>query len=279
MDKQNILFVGGDKRQIYCAKQLFESGYEVSIIGFEKCENVPEELMVFTNLKIAVILADVVVLPTPLFIQSEVYAPYSEKILKIEDVVANLDSEKRVFAGKIENGLKSALEKKQVSFFDFLSQEDIIQYNAYLTAEGTVHQLMEMDDACLLRKKVLVIGFGRIAKHLIKLLQAYRAGITVCARKKSDVTLAKIIGCKAKNIAHMKDLSGYDYIINTVPAKVFKNDLIQAADTAFIDLAGVEYAAQKYYRFASVPGKYAPESAGIMQAHFIEQTLSEVDYE
>ncbi|MBR2590858.1 MAG: hypothetical protein IKE65_08035 [Clostridia bacterium] len=279
MDKQNILFVGGDKRQIYCAKQLYASGFEVSIIGFEKCADVPEELMVFTNLKIAVILADVVVLPTPLFIRSEVYAPYSENKLKIEDIVANLDSEKRVFAGKIDDSVKSALEKKHVSYFDFLFQEDIVQYNAYLTAEGTVHKLMEMDDACLSRKKVLVIGFGRIAKHIIRILQAYRTGITICARKKSDVTLAKIIGCKAKNIAHMKDLSGYDYIINTVPAKVFKNDLIQAADTPFIDLAGVEYAAQKYYRFSSVPGKYAPKSAGIMQAHFIEQSLSEVDYE
>ena len=279
MDKQNILFVGGDKRQIYCAKQLYDRGYEVSIIGFEKYPEIPDELMVFTNIKIAVILADIIVLPTPVLIQSGVNAPFSDKQFQIADIVSFLDSEKIVFAGKIEGDLKEALEQKHVKYHDFLLQEDITQLNAYITAEGTVHRLMQTNESCLSGKTVLIIGFGRIAKHLIRLLQAYHVGITVCARKKSDLTLAKIIGCKVKNIVHTTDLSGYDYLINTVPATVFKNEQIEDAGALFLDLAGAEYEADNYRRIASVPGKYAPKSAGIKLARFIDQVLSEVDYE
>ena len=36
MDKRNILFIGGDERQLHCASYLYRIGYEVSIIGFEK---------------------------------------------------------------------------------------------------------------------------------------------------------------------------------------------------------------------------------------------------
>lgn len=273
MDKQSILFIGGDERQIFCAKHLFRCGYEVSIIGFEEYAHIPSELMVFNNLKIAIILADVIVLPTPFSINECIYAPYSAQQIKREDVLKFLESDKIVFGGKYDINFSESLKKKHIQHFDFLEQEEIVQKNAYLTAEGTVEKMMGYTPESLFEKKVLIVGFGRIAKHLIRLLQAFKVSVTVAARKKSDLTLAKLIGCKAKSIQQCQDLSGFDYIINTAPAVVFHSAALEQCKGIFLDLAGAAYHTQNYTKLSAIPGKYAPKSAGECNAQFIAETI------
>ena len=280
MDKRNILFIGGDERQLFCAKQLYHIGYEVSIIGFEKYSGIPEEIMVFTNPKIAIILADVIILPTPFIIDGYIYAPYSEKPLREEELIKFTDKDKLVFGGKIDFGFHQMLEEKNIKFYDCLEDESLTLQNAYYTAEGTVFKMMEMSNEALFAKNVLIIGFGRIAKHLCKLLTSLKMNVLVIARKKSDITKAKLMGVKSKHISQLHSFEDYDFIINTVPVKIFKNSFLQTCRNPFIDLAGVsEYSCEHYLKFSAVPGKYAPKSAGIALANYIHQTLSEVEYE
>ena len=280
MDKRNILFIGGDERQLYCAKSLYDCGYEVSLFGFEKAEHIPEELMVFHNPKIAVILADVIVLPTPFTIDSYLFAPLSERKLKKEEILPFITEDKIVFGGKYDAQTKKYLEAKHVPLTDFLSLESVTLSNAYLTAEGPVEKLMACTGRALFSQSVLIIGFGRIAKQLLRLLSAFKMNITVAARKKSDLTFAKLLGAKPKSIAQLGDLSGYDLIINTVPAKLFKNSVIEALKVPYIDLAlKADYENLNYIAFSSVPGKYAPESAGELFAQIVSEQLAEGAYE
>ena len=65
MSKKNVLFIGGDARQLYCAEKLLDEGYEISVFGFDNFSFVNSLFMNFKVLKIAIILADAVVLPTP----------------------------------------------------------------------------------------------------------------------------------------------------------------------------------------------------------------------
>ena len=278
MDKRNILFIGGDERQLHCASYLYRIGYEVSIIGFEKYAEIPSELMVFTNLKIAVILADVIILPTPCMIDSVIFAPFNEKPLKEEVLLKNLDSEKIIFGGKYDVDFQKKLKEKHIRAYDFLKEEDILVQNAYLTAEGTVYKMMEMSKQALCGKRVLIIGFGRIAKNLCKILAAFKMHIHILARKKSDLAWAKLLGCKGMQIHAVDSFEGYDFIINTVPVKLFKNTFFHKLQTPVIDLAGVnEYSHyENYFRLPAVPGSFAPESAGNILGEYVHRVLTEV---
>ena len=279
MDKRNILFIGGDERQIYCAKFLYDCGYEISVFGFENYSEMPEELMVFHNPKIAVILADVIVLPTPFAKDATIYAPYSVQKINPYDILRYAEKEKLVFGGKFDESFLKMLQQKQMRYFDFLKDEALTVKNAYLTAEGTVSYLSTLAPKSLFETKALIIGFGRIAKCLVRLMAAFKMNITVAARKKSDLTKAKFLGCKSIPIKQVKSLEGYDYVINTVPAKVFKNALIEQMSAPYIDLAGEAIEAKNYVRLSAVPGKYAPLSAGEYYGEYIKSILSEVAYE
>ncbi|MBR0415258.1 MAG: hypothetical protein IJI67_09335 [Clostridia bacterium] len=280
MDKRNILFIGGDERQIYCAKKLYDCGYEVSLFGFEKYHDIPQELMIFHNLKIAVILADVIILPTPFIYEESLFAPFSQTKLKKEEVLQYITQEKIIFGGKYDFATQQEFSAKKIEFHDFLENEEVTLQNAYLTAEGTVEKMMAVSKEALFQKSVLIIGFGRIAKCLLRLLSAFKMNITVAARKKSDLTIAKLLGAKSKHIAQLSDLSGYDFIINTVPAKILEKQVCEALEVPLIDLACKnKYKNKNYMIYSSVPGKYAPQSAGEICADFVCEQLGEGKHE
>lgn len=68
-------------------------------------------------------------------------------------------------------------------------------------------------------QKVLLTGFGRITKVMIKALIGLGAKVSVAARKYSDIEWAKIYGCEGIHISQLNDsLSSYDIVFNTVPA-------------------------------------------------------------
>lgn len=276
MDKRNILFIGGDERQIFCATQLYNCGYEVSVFGFEEYSSLPKELMVYSNLKIAIILADIIVLPTPFLIDGALNSPYSQNSVTSDYILKFLDNEKIVFGGKFNVNFTRALTEKGVEYYDFLLDESVNIKNAYLTAEGAVKLMMDSSKSALFSKKVLITGFGRISKNLIHLLSAFKTNITVCARKKSDLTWARLLGCKSVIINALNDLSEYDFIINTVPAKIFKNSLIENFTGAYLDLAPViSLNTKNYIKYSGVPGKYAPASSGKIFSDYILLCLKE----
>ena len=77
-------------------------------------------------------------------------------------------------------------------------------------------------------QKVLITGFGRITKVLVKILVGLGADVTVAARKYSDISWAEIYGCKGIHISQLNEnISKFNAIFNTVPALIFdKNALI-----------------------------------------------------
>lgn len=280
MSKENFLFIGGDLRQIYAAKNLFEKGYEVSFFGFENFEKMPKEFLSFGNLKIAVILSDVIVLPTPLIKNGVLNMPFSEQKVRFEDFRNYLNEEKLIFGGKIDGSIKSYLNKNSLKFYDFLEEEEINLQNSYLTSQGAVGKILNFYGESLNSKKILITGFGKIAKSLIEMLSAFKPNITVGARKSIDLTAAGLLGCKGKFISEIDCFDEYDMIINTVPVKLFSNNLLQSCKVPFIELANFENISnENYHIFPSIPGKMFPVSSGELFAHFIIGKLTEVNNE
>ena len=272
----NVLFVGGDKRQLYCAKALYDMGYEVSAYGFDNVDDIFSGLMLFSNLKIAAILADAIVLPTPCIKDGFIYMPLSDYKVSFEELFKLIDKEKIIFGG-FQKSIFNYLNQREYKAYNFLGNEELTVYNAHLTAEGAVNLLMNSLESGMQSQRVLITGYGRIGKALAKILTSLNAKVTVAARKKSDLAWAKITGTDTIILKHIKSLKDYDLIINTVPAPVIDNRLFAAVNNKIIlELASDSFIEPKdncLIKANGIPGKYAPMDCGRMMADIIDEEL------
>ena len=113
--------------------------------------------------------------------------------------------------------------------------------------------------------RVLVIGWGRIGKHLCPLLAELGADITVAVRKEASFQAAEEGGFRA---VYMQDLKprAFDVVYNTAPASVLFSGECRE-DAVLIDLSSWEGIFGKgVIRARGLPGKDAPEDSGALIA-------------
>lgn len=158
-----------------------------------------------------------------------------------------------------------------------------------ITAEGAVAIAMEELPIALFGSRCLIVGHGRIARALIRILRGMGASVTVAARSYGSLAEIEAEGCRAVRTDALKtSVKAADVVINTVPARMLTEPVLSALkhDALVIDLAsrpgGVDLAAAgrlgvKTIWALSLPGKTAPITAGEIILHTIENCLSELE--
>ena len=123
--------------------------------------------------------------------------------------------------------------------FDYLKNEAYLLKNAYLTAEGAIACLEENTLYSLLNLNYLIIGYGRIGKAFHSLLAPYSSSITVCSRSKSSAVTEEFNGASHISLEELKNKSGFDIVINTVPHIVLTKPELEALKPScvILDLA------------------------------------------
>lgn len=267
----NFGIIGGDKRQLHCAKAIAEDGYDVRIACFEKCEGFPE--LKAEKLESAVKKSDVLILPMPVTKNGqELNAEFSENNILLDDNFAGLCSGKPVFCGMKERLIKTSTLWNSDLVFDYGRRDEFAVENAVPTSEGAIEIAMREYDGTINGSRCLVTGYGRIGRVLSSMLMGLGAKVFVSARKKSDLAFIDASGMTPLVTSSLPPLK-FDLIFNTVPFMVFDSHTLAktAVGAIVIDLAslpgGVDFeAAQrlsiKAVRALSLPGKVAPKSAG-----------------
>jgi dipicolinate synthase subunit A len=286
--QKNIVFVGGDARQITAARMLSLRGWRVSTflggdfdVAFERYESLESALMD----------ADTVVLPLPVSVDAKsLNAPFLEnEQIALSRIVDALSQKQTVIGGRIPEDMVRALGDKGITVIDYFKSEAFQIENAYTTSEAALSIAMNNLKRNIRGARFAVMGYGRIARTLTELLIKLGGKVCVLARKESDLAWARIAGAKvmritSENIKRLAD--GYDIIFNTVPSWLFFEEFLLRVDknTLIIDLAsspgGVDVSAAKKLNSrvlwaSSLPGKYAPESAGELIADCIGDIISE----
>lgn len=147
---------------------------------------------------------------------------------------------------------------------DFLKDEYYLNENAAITAHCTVRILLQHFSS-LDNVQVLIIGWGRIGKHLINILQDMGAHVFAAVRKESDSEALKNLGCNAVYI-HEWQPKEYQVIINTAPAPVMDQSETDP-NTLLIDLASVKGIVGDGVIWArGLPNQMAPNQSGILIA-------------
>lgn len=177
----------------------------------------------------------------------------------------NLDDYKNylVFAGNVNGN----------NVFDYTKDEIFAAENAFYTAEAAVSLAIQNSDLSLVDSKILLVGYGRIAKALHKFLSAFSSNITVCARSEIQRTSAKMNGAKTVTFGDFSNKNNYDFVFNTVPHPVLNERELRSfkQNVLIIDLASFPGGADVHFAKSlglnlivarGLPGKISPKSAG-----------------
>lgn len=280
-DINSFGFIGGDKRQLYCARSIADDGYEVSLCGFDKCSDMIGLCSCGVS---AVTESDALILPLPPSLDGKnINAPFSKEKIPFDDTVIKALSEKPVFCG-MKKRLDESISKKCPFLFDYASREEFATANAVPTAEGAIQTAMLEYDGTVNGARCLVAGYGKIGRVLSDMLRGLGAKVTVSARKLRDMEFIRAAGM---DFVDTRSISGnYDIIFNTVPEIIFDSHTLAktASGALVIDLASMpggiddtaaERMSIRVIHALSLPGKCAPKAAGIIIKNAVYNIIGE----
>lgn len=235
--KKTFLVAGGDSRQIYLAKKLSDM-YNILMTGFDNCEY---DLKNMDISEISDNEFDGIILPIPASADGiTVNTPFSEKKIRLDSLIQKLKTDGIIFGGKINDKVSELFKKNNIDFEDYSKREEFSVLNAVATAEGALQIAIENSSETIFSQKILITGFGRIAKALVKILKGLGADVTVSARKKSDLAWAEFYGCKTINIKNPAQfIDSFNIVFNTVPCMIFDENILMNMNNKvlLIDLA------------------------------------------
>ncbi len=281
--KHRFLVLGGDLRSVRLAKMLSDDGNKVYSFAQEDSDEIldDEGIEKCNSLKTAIDKAQVIIAPIPFSSNGEIInTPFSENKILIEDLIKS-NKTKIFMGGNIIDSIKEKLKDKYLDVFDVMQREELAILNTIATAEGTIKVAIENTDNILQGSRVLILGFGRVAKIVANKFSLLSSNVTCSARKISDLAWIKAYGYKSLNINDMLyDLKDFDIIINTVPQTIIGERELKHMDpdVLLIDLAsspgGIDSKKAinmglKFVWALALPGKVAPTTS----ARFIKETI------
>ncbi len=288
MEYKTFAVIGGDLRQAHLANCLARRGKKVYALFLEKNDTLDRKLVRIGKPEAVLPLCDVVVFPLPMTVEGlEINAPFSEKKGDLRDCFSHISREAQVFGGKISSEIYTLAKEYGIEPVDYLEREEMAVKNAVVTAEGAVSIAIQELPIALFGCKCLIAGHGRIAKSLMRTLNAMGAKVTVAARRYGELANIQAEGCRAVHIDRLEQAAAAaDLIFNTVPARIFTKEVLAKLkkDALLIDLAskpgGVDWETAsalgcRTIWALSLPGKTAPISAGEIVLDTIQNCLEE----
>lgn len=285
-DIKSFGIIGGDKRQLFLAKSIYDSGYAVMIGGFDKLQSFGN--FVLGDIKAVAAKCDVLIFPVPsVRADGSINTPFSDECTVLDDELIGIMLKKPIFIAMKDKFLKAYPQLENAEIFDYAEKDEFAILNALPTAEGAVEVAMKNFEGTVAGSQCLITGYGRIGKVLAEMLKNLKADVTVSARKPSDLAFAQAFGYDGINTNRLSEVRNFDLVFNTVPSMIFDRELLSNTDknTIIIDLAslpgGVDFEAAHTLgidavRALALPGKCAPKTAGEIIKKTVFNTIEEV---
>lgn len=296
MKKQRkIAVLGGDLRQYAAAKELSRGTAEVLYAagicdkgGAERLVNVCEPYEALAE-------ADVVLLPLPASLDGKLLncpATKSSERLPLAKIIDGMTVKSMLFGGRLPADTVAYAKSKGITVCDYFLSERLQIKNAYVTAEAALSIAMNSLDKCIRDSRFAITGSGRIARCLAELLCRMGAYVTVAARNADSLAYFELMGAHTLQITEREAplkwydglKNGYDVIFNTVPATLLDREFLEkvneelmlielASSPGGIDVCAARELGSNVSWASSLPGKYAPESAGRLIAEYVTEYL------
>ena len=278
--------VGGDMRAAELGRLLSEDGHRVLCFALEKL-SLPASLVRSGCLQSCIYGADCVVLPCPAESAGLVSTPFSDNVLRTQEVISALWPHQLLCGGKFSDESAALIQRAGLKAEDLLRRSDFVAGNAAITAEGALGLLLEKSRRTAQGANVLICGWGRIGKLLAAKLKALGAYVTVAVRKAEDLAMARAFGLGALEFSRLEaEAGGFDWVVNTVPGRVISDAALcmMGDDTLLLELASApggfdaklaENIGLSAVAAPGLPGKSAPLSAAMLMKEIIYKIINE----
>lgn len=288
-NKYKFAILGGDRRQEIVARELLRRGYAVSTWGIGEVSGAE----VCSSVERAIDRSYAILLPLPAT-RNKVDLALRDggdiSPVKLTEIVklAAFHRCSLILGGMIPEEVKRLGEERGVEVIDFYLSEDLQLKNALPSAEGALMLAMEHTDITVSGMHALICGYGRIGRILCAILSSLGASVTVAARREEVLREASLLGYDTVRLgendallARAADQS--DVIFNTVPDCIFGDSVLYRMEKMplYIEIAslpgGIDTSKArergiKLLFAPSLPGKYAPASAG----RYIYETVADI---
>lgn len=185
-----------------------------------------------------------------------------------------------VFAGNVSAEVKAEFDIKNIKHINFMEDEIFAYKNAWLTAEGTLAEILVNTQKSLYQNKYLLLGYGRCSRALGLLFNKMGIKYDIVSFTKEHLEQSCIFAeqsyFKYEFLPHLKN---YDVTVNSIPAKIFEDDMLskfkpggcvlEIASVNCLDSAKVK--GFKYVLCPALPKKYTCESAAKLMYEKIKE--------
>jgi len=282
--------IGGDRRQVIIIKNLLNSGHSVKVFGINAPLTDISGAELSSSVEKAIEGCDVLLLPLPVSrdnchinLISPPQTPTINEIIKS----CSKNENSCIVGGIIPDEMLNLAHRSFIDVFDFYKCESLQEKNALPSAEGAIMIAMENTDRVIDGMKVLVSGYGRIGKLLANRLKSLGASVSVAARRAESLCEIAMEGFDPIDIGDIDQMSKTfnecDVILNTVPKQIFTKQIIDnskmsplyieiASSPGGIDIPSARIRGIQIIFAPSIPGKYAPSSAG----EYIFETVRDI---
>jgi dipicolinate synthase subunit A len=291
MKKQTVAAVlGGDLRHAHLANSMAEKTPDYKVYGlfFDQDVKLSHHVHKGSDVRLVLPQSDIVILPLPaLDASGHINTPLSGASISYQDCFDYILPETVILAGRATEEMCLAAMERGLTLIDYMEREEFAVLNAVPTAEGAIEIALRELPFTLYQSTCMVVGYGRIARVLTKLLLAFGADVRVVARRHSDLAWIGIAGAAPVHLSSLEDhLREVDVLFNTVPAMILTEEKLEklGRHSLVIDLAskpgGVDFETAKRLGLKtiwalSLPGKVAPITAGEIILRTVRNILAE----
>lgn len=288
--RTTLLAAGGDERFVCLCRLLAEKQLcTLYTLGFgERLAAVPglRNLSQISELRQQ---PDILILPLPLSSDGvHLRAPFHDGNPVLLRYLLDLcHRDTLVFCGRADEAFRADCRQRGLILTDYMDDEAFTVKNAAATAEAAVTLACELRLRTLFGSRVLVLGGGRIAKNLCRLLQAYGAQVICAARSPEQRVWAVLAGAAGVSLDDIPEPEQIDLVFSTIPRTVFGEAELSRLrrDCLLIELAslpgGIDERAAgqmglRLVKALSLPGRTVPESAARWLLELILQKEAEI---
>lgn len=223
----SIAIVGGDLRQIELVNRFINLGANVA------CYSVPTEGMnnrakISNDISDTLTGADALILPLT-GIDQDCSLKYSKpKIIIDEEFLSHLKPRTPIFVGTVPKIIKDLCADSGYRLVDLANDDELNILNSIPTAEGAIMMAMSLTPFTIHGSNTVVLGFGRTAYTVARMLKAIGADVTIVARKSSDRARAFEMGFNSLSFKELlSHIFEFDIVFNTVPSMVLDDKHIE----------------------------------------------------
>jgi len=288
--KYTFSVIGGDHRQRIIIKKLLSIGHCVKVFSLGTPILDIEGAEICSTVEKVLLECDFLLLPLPMSRDGvTVNLTSPEHKIRADDVIklCAKNSDTLIFGGLMPSEFKDLARSASVELIDYYACENLQQKNALPSAEGAIMVAMENTDRVIEGIRVMICGYGRIGRILADKLHRLGASVSVAARRDEVLCEVAMAGFDPVDLKQVNSLirasQDSEVIFNTIPYQIFSRQVIEKIDSdpIYIEIAsspgGIDIQSARSHKmkliFApSLPGKYAPASAG----EYIFETVKDI---